>query len=105
MILSPTEYLLYSPLLPEVATGVLDFRDIAVPLRQALPGVRQIHGHVTAVDTNQHTVHVSPRDAGPENSSVGPAGTRWLGRRRVCATAVLMISSAVKICVAGRGSV
>ncbi|MFN3543096.1 MAG: hypothetical protein ACK40J_23775, partial [Rhodococcus sp. (in: high G+C Gram-positive bacteria)] len=29
-LVAPTDYLLYSPLLPEVATGVLDPRDIAV---------------------------------------------------------------------------
>ena len=62
-LVSPTDYLLYSPLLPEVATGVLDPRDIAVPLRQALPGVRQIHGRVVAADIHEHTVRVIPRDA------------------------------------------
>jgi NADH dehydrogenase len=68
-LVSPTDYLLYSPLLPEVATGVLDPRDIAVPLRQALLGVRQIIGRVTAVDFDGHTVKVSPRDSGPQTLS------------------------------------
>ena len=63
-LVSPTDYLLYSPLLPEVATGVLDPRDIAVPLRQAVPGVRQVHGRVTAVDLEARTVSVDCPDAG-----------------------------------------
>lgn len=63
-LVSPTDYLLYSPLLPEVATGVLDPRDIAVPLRQAVPGVRQVHGRVVDVDLAGHTVRVESPDAG-----------------------------------------
>ena len=35
VLASPTDYLLYSPLLPEVATGVIDPRHIAVPPRLA----------------------------------------------------------------------
>jgi NADH dehydrogenase FAD-containing subunit len=35
-LVAPNDYLLYSPLLPEVATGVLDPRDIAVSTRQTL---------------------------------------------------------------------
>src|SRR3954447_352448 len=65
-LVSPTDYLLYSPLLPEVSTGVLDPRDIAVPLRQALPGVRQIHGRVTSVDIQRRSVNVTSRDSGAE---------------------------------------
>jgi NADH:ubiquinone reductase (H+-translocating) len=33
---SPTDYMLYSPLLPHVAAGILNPADIAVPLRRAL---------------------------------------------------------------------
>lgn len=68
-LVSPTDYLLYSPLLPEVGTGVLDPRDIAVPLRQALPGVRLIIGRVTAVDFDRRTVRVNPRESDPETLS------------------------------------
>jgi NADH dehydrogenase len=66
-LVSPADFLLYSPLLPEVATGVLDPRDIAVPLRQALPGVHQLYGHVTAVDLDSRTVRISPRDSAPHD--------------------------------------
>lgn len=64
-LVSPTDYLLYSRLLPEVATGTLDPRDIAVPLRQALRGVRQVAGHVLSVDTAGRTLQVGGRDGEP----------------------------------------
>ena len=39
VLVNPTDYLLYSPLLPEVATGVVEARHIAVSLRlSAAPG-------------------------------------------------------------------
>lgn len=62
-LISPADYLLYSPLLPEVAIGILDPRDIAVPLRQAIPGVQQIHGRVTGVDTTERLVHIRAQDS------------------------------------------
>ena len=42
VLVNPTDYLLYSPLLPEVATGVVEARHIAVSLRRSLPGVRLV---------------------------------------------------------------
>jgi NADH dehydrogenase len=50
VLINPNDYLLYSPLLPEVATGVVEARHIAVSLRRALPRVRLVLGRVTAVD-------------------------------------------------------
>ena len=44
VLASPTDYLLYSPLLPEVATGVIDPRHIAVPLHGVLRRTRFILG-------------------------------------------------------------
>ncbi|MDQ2584178.1 hypothetical protein CKY47_09325 [Saccharothrix yanglingensis] len=38
---NPTDYMLYVPLLPEVAGGSLDPRRVAVPLRPTLPRTRQ----------------------------------------------------------------
>ncbi|WP_222194706.1 NAD(P)/FAD-dependent oxidoreductase [Modestobacter italicus] len=60
VLVNPTDYLLYSPLLPEVATGVIEARHIAVSLRRALPGVRLVLGRVTAVDLDGRTVTVTP---------------------------------------------
>jgi NADH dehydrogenase len=59
VLVNPTDYLLYSPLLPEVATGVLEARHIAVSLRRALPRVRLVLGHVSSVDLAARTVAVT----------------------------------------------
>ena len=40
VLINPTDYFLYLPLLPEVAAGMLDPRRVAVSLRTACPGVR-----------------------------------------------------------------
>jgi NADH:ubiquinone reductase (H+-translocating) len=60
VVVNPTDYLLYSPLLPEVATGVVEARHIAVSLRRALPRVRLVLGRVTGVDLAARTVRVQP---------------------------------------------
>jgi NADH:ubiquinone reductase (H+-translocating) len=58
ILVNPTDYLLYSPLLPEVATGVVEARHIAVSIRRLLPRVRLLLGRVTEVDLDGHTVTV-----------------------------------------------
>lgn len=58
VLVTPTDYLLYSPLLPDVATGALDPRHIAVSLRRALPRVRLVLGRVTSVDLPARSVTV-----------------------------------------------
>ena len=50
VLISPTDYFLYLPLLPEVAAGILDPRRVAVPLADAGPGVRTVPGTVDEVD-------------------------------------------------------
>ena len=62
VLVNPTDYLLYSPLLPEVATGVVEARHIAVSLRRALPRVRLVLGRVTGVDLAGRAVSVDPVD-------------------------------------------
>ena len=59
VLVNPNDYLLYSPLLPEVATGVVEARHIAVSLRRALPRVRLLLGRVTAVDLTAREVAVA----------------------------------------------
>jgi len=49
-IVSPVDYMLYTPLLPDVAGGVVDARFVAIPLANTLHGVRAIRGRVDAVD-------------------------------------------------------
>ena len=61
-LIAPTDYLLYSPLLPEVATGVLDPRDLAVSLRQSLRRTVPVFGHVTGIDFPARTLTVLGRD-------------------------------------------
>ena len=70
VLASPRDYLLYSPLLPEVATGLIDPRHIAVPLHGVLKRTRIILGDTTGVDLDARTCTVRPPNA-PER-----AGTR-----------------------------
>lgn len=56
VLVAPDDYLLYTPLLPEVAGGLLDPRSVAVPLAEALPGVRYVRGLVESVDLDQRCV-------------------------------------------------
>jgi NADH dehydrogenase len=60
VLINPTDYFLYLPLLPEVATGVLDPRRISVSLPGTLPSVRLVLGEVTGVDLGQR--HVTYED-------------------------------------------
>lgn len=55
---NPTDYMLYVPLLPEVAGGSLDPRRVAVPLRPKLPRTRLVLGDATGVDLAARTCTV-----------------------------------------------
>jgi NADH dehydrogenase len=55
-IVNPTDYFLYAPLLPEVATGVLEPRRATVSLTQTLPGARLVLGHVDGIDLRSRVV-------------------------------------------------
>src|SRR5215211_7132249 len=55
VLASSADYLLYSPLLPNVAAGVLEPRHIAVGLHAALRRAKVLLGHVVAVDVAGHT--------------------------------------------------
>jgi NADH:ubiquinone reductase (H+-translocating) len=57
-IISATDHLCYSPLLPEVAAGRLDPRRIAVSLHTSLRRHRILQGTVDEVDFDQQTVTV-----------------------------------------------
>lgn len=56
--INPADYMLYVPLLPEVAGGTLDPRHVAVPLRTKLPRTRTVLGTVTGMDLAGRTVTV-----------------------------------------------
>ena len=65
VVVNPTDYFLYLPLLPEVAGGVIEPRAISVPLQDSLPGVRLVLGEVDGIDTGARTI-----------SYLGPEGGR-----------------------------
>src|SRR5258708_38200945 len=54
-IISPVDYMLYTPLLPDVAGGFVDAPVVAIPLCNTLRGVQLIPGRVESVDFDGHT--------------------------------------------------
>lgn len=59
ILISPIDYMLYTPLLPDVAGGVVDARFVTVPLAGSLDDVRTVRGNVGAVDLDHRTVTVT----------------------------------------------
>jgi NADH dehydrogenase len=50
VVINPTDYFLYVPLLPEVAVGLLEPRRVTVSVPDTLPDVRMVLGEVDEVD-------------------------------------------------------
>jgi NADH dehydrogenase len=69
VVINPTDYFLYLPLLPEVSAGILEPRRVTVSLAAALPGVRVILGHVDEFDLDNRTV--SWHDPDGDKGSIG----------------------------------
>jgi NADH dehydrogenase len=67
-IISPQNSMLYTPLLPEAASGTLEPRHVVVPLRQMCPHAELLLGRVTSVDTTAHTVSAETISGGAEIS-------------------------------------
>jgi NADH dehydrogenase len=61
-IVSPENFMLFTPLLPEAASGTLEPRHVVVPLRMMCRHAELVVGRVTAVDTDHHTVAVAGID-------------------------------------------
>jgi NADH:ubiquinone reductase (H+-translocating) len=61
-IISPVDYMLYTPLLHDVAGGLADARSATIPLAGMLKGVNQVRGHVNRVDFDNHTVSYTGLD-------------------------------------------
>jgi NADH dehydrogenase len=55
-IVSPENFLLFTPLLPEAASGTLEPRHVVVPLRQMCPHAELLLGSVTGLDAGARTV-------------------------------------------------
>jgi NADH dehydrogenase len=64
-VVSRENFMLYTPLLPEAASGTLEPRHTVVPLRVMCPHVDLLLGEVTTVDIAAHTANVET-DGGPQ---------------------------------------
>jgi NADH dehydrogenase len=63
-IVNPENFMLYTPMLPEAASGTLEPRHAVVPLRQMCPHAELVLGRVGAIDEERRVVHVETPDAG-----------------------------------------
>jgi NADH dehydrogenase len=63
-ILSPENFMLYTPLLPEAGSGTLEPRHVVVPLRQMCPHADLYLGHATGLDAAEQIVQAETL-AGP----------------------------------------
>jgi len=57
-IVSPENFMLYTPMLPEAASGTLEPRHVVVPLRQMCPHTELVLGRATEVDADRREVTV-----------------------------------------------
>jgi NADH dehydrogenase len=69
VLINPTDYFLYLPLLPRVTGGLLDPRRVAVSLTATLPGVRLVLAQATGVDVEGRRVRY--RDADGRDGELG----------------------------------
>src|SRR5437763_1368576 len=58
-IVSPENFMLFTPLLPEAASGTLEPRHVVVPLRMMCPHAELLLGRVTALDAEGARARVS----------------------------------------------
>src|SRR5919108_1541078 len=61
-IVDPRNYMLYTPLLPEAASGTVEPRHAVVPVRVMCPRARLLLGRATAVDLAARTATVQPAE-------------------------------------------
>ena len=61
-IVNPDNFMLYTPLLPEAASGTLEPRHTVVPLRMMCPHAELLLGRAVALDTAQQRVQVATTD-------------------------------------------
>src|SRR5204862_7649157 len=61
-IVSPENFMLYTPLLPEAASGTLEPRHVVVPLRVMCPHAELLLGRATEIDLAQNRVQVETAD-------------------------------------------
>lgn len=63
-IVSPENFMLYTPMLPEAASGTLEPRHVVVPLRQMCPHAELLLARVTAIDEERRLVTIERPDGG-----------------------------------------
>ncbi len=63
-IVSPESSMLFTPILPEAASGTLEPRHVVVPLRQMCPHAELLLGRVRSLDESNRVVQVETPDAG-----------------------------------------
>jgi NADH dehydrogenase len=68
-IVSLENFMLYTPLLPEAASGTLEPRHAVVPLRVMCPDAELVLGRATGVDLEARTAQIE--------TDVGPQTVRW----------------------------
>src|SRR4051812_49629347 len=78
VLISPTDHLVYSPLLPDVTSSTLEPRHVAVSLRQVLPRTRLVLGHARSADRVLRTVEVTPHESGATGDAVAQPWDRLL---------------------------
>src|SRR6476619_7867203 len=65
-IVSPENFMLFTPLLPEAASGTLEPRHVVVPLRMMCRHAELVVGRVTALDTTGKVATVDAIDGAVE---------------------------------------
>ena len=63
-IVSPENFMLYTPMLPEAASGTLEPRHVVVPLRQMCPHAELLLGRIRTLDEERRVVRVETLGAG-----------------------------------------
>jgi NADH dehydrogenase len=61
-IVSPDNFMLFTPLLPEAASGTIEPRHVVVPLRVMCPQADLLIGRATALDATARTVTVATKE-------------------------------------------
>src|SRR4051794_9065347 len=62
VLINPTDYFLYLPLLPEVTAAILEPRRVSISLADTLPAVQVILGEADAFDLDGRTVGYTDPD-------------------------------------------
>jgi NADH dehydrogenase len=61
-VVSPDNFMLFTPLLPEAASGTLEARHVVVPLRVMCPHAELVLGRAVALDAERHRVQVATEE-------------------------------------------